>query len=288
MKKNMLSVFLLILFSSLAFAQIPNAGFESWTNSEPDGWITNNIPPTLSTVLQSSDGHTGSSAVKLVFGSFLTLPWGANLYTGDAQTDNIGFPVSEQYGSLRGFYKLDSSPNKILTITVTLKKDGNYITAGGADAFGGSVPNYTEFIIPMTYLTGDIPDTAIITISYYDTSETWTAGGGAYVDDLSFGDFVEVREITETQAPSTYRLFQNYPNPFNPETKIEYSIPEESFVNLKVYNVIGQEVATLVNQHQKAGTYRADFNAEEMQSGIYIVKLTANKFTKSIKMTLLK
>jgi hypothetical protein len=59
---------------------------------------------------------------------------------------------------------------------------------------------------------------------------------------------------------------QNYPNPFNPSTKIEYTIPEESFVDLKVYNLIGQEVATLVNQHQKAGTYKADFNATGMQS----------------------
>ena len=287
MKKNLFIVLLFILCVTLTHAQIPNAGFENWTDGEPDGWGTNNAPPLVTTILQSSDGHSGSSAVKLVVGSFLSIPYGALLYTGDVQSDIIGFPVSERHGSLRGFYKLDSSPNKVLTITVTFQKDGNFI-GGSADTYDGNVPNYTEFIIPVIYPTGDIPDTAIVNISYYDTSEAWTAGGGAYVDDLSFGGFVDVRDITENQVPSSYQLYQNYPNPFNPETKIEYSIPEESFVNLKVYNVIGQEVVTLVNQHQKAGTYRADFNAEGMQSGIYIAKLTANGFTTSIKMTLLK
>ena len=97
-----------------------------------------------------------------------------------------------------------------------------------------------------------------------------------------------LKKLHRGQTPTSYNLFQNYPNPFNPSTKIEYSIPEESFVQLKVYNLIGQEVATLVNQHQKAGTYRADFNAEGMQSGIYIARLTSNGFTQSVKMTLLK
>ncbi len=105
---------------------------------------------------------------------------------------------------------------------------------------------------------------------------------------LSLGGIVDVKEIANNQVPTSYELLQNYPNPFNPSTKIEYSIPEESFVQLKVYNLIGQEVATLVNQHQKAGTYRADFDAEGMQSGIYIARLTSNSFTRSVKMTLLK
>lgn len=287
MKRHLKIATAYFFFTCSVFSQIPNSGFENWTNSEPDGWITNNAPPLSTTILQSSDPHSGASAVKLVVGSFLSIPYGALLYTGDVQSDNVGFPVSERHGSLRGFYKLESSPNKVLTITVTLQKEGNFI-GGGADAYGGSVPNYTEFIIPMIYPTGEIPDTATINISYYDTSEAWTAGGGAYIDDLSFGGFVDVRDITESQVPSAYQLHQNYPNPFNPETKIEYSIPEESFVNLKVYNVIGQEVATLVNQYQKAGKYRTDFNAEGLQSGIYVAKLTASEFSTSIKMTLLK
>jgi len=88
--------------------------------------------------------------------------------------------------------------------------------------------------------------------------------------------------------PSDFSLSQNYPNPFNPTTKIEYSIPQESFVQLKIYDILGNEVATVVNQEQTAGTYRADFNAQNLSSGLYIAKLQAGNFSKSIKMTLLK
>ena len=88
--------------------------------------------------------------------------------------------------------------------------------------------------------------------------------------------------------PQNFDITQNYPNPFNPATKIEYSIPEESFVQLKVYDILGNEVATIVDQEQNAGTYRLDFNAKNLASGLYIAKLQAGNYTKSIKMTLLK
>ena len=89
-------------------------------------------------------------------------------------------------------------------------------------------------------------------------------------------------------SPNDYSLSQNYPNPFNPSTSIEYSIPEASFVQLKVYDVLGNEVATLVDEEHSAGTYRADFNGEGFSSGLYIAKLQAGNYTKSIKMTLMK
>jgi hypothetical protein len=88
--------------------------------------------------------------------------------------------------------------------------------------------------------------------------------------------------------PQEYNLSQNYPNPFNPTTNIEYSIPQESFVELKVYDILGNEVAELVNEVQSAGTYRADFNGEGLASGLYIARIKAGNFTQSIKMSLLK
>jgi hypothetical protein len=88
--------------------------------------------------------------------------------------------------------------------------------------------------------------------------------------------------------PDNFMLQQNYPNPFNPSTKIEYSIPSESFVELKVYDVLGNEVAILVNEQRSAGVYRTDFNAANLPSGMYIARLTANEFTQVVKMTLLK
>ncbi len=88
--------------------------------------------------------------------------------------------------------------------------------------------------------------------------------------------------------PTEFKLYPNYPNPFNPTTSIEYSIPSESFVQLKVYNAIGKEVATLVNEEQAAGDYRVDFNAVELPSGIYFYKLQNSNFTQTRKMILLK
>jgi len=88
--------------------------------------------------------------------------------------------------------------------------------------------------------------------------------------------------------PEDFSLSQNYPNPFNPSTKIEYSIPEASFVQLKVYDILGNEVAELVNEEQSAGSYRTDFNGASLASGLYIAKFQAGNYSNTIKMSLLK
>jgi hypothetical protein len=87
---------------------------------------------------------------------------------------------------------------------------------------------------------------------------------------------------------SGYELKQNYPNPFNPSTIISYQIPQNSFVTLKVYNILGNEVATLVNEQQTAGNHNFNFKANNLASGVYIYKLTAGSFTAVRKLTLLK
>jgi hypothetical protein len=88
--------------------------------------------------------------------------------------------------------------------------------------------------------------------------------------------------------PGKYSLSQNYPNPFNPVTKIEYSIPKAGFVTLKVYDLLGREISTLVNEIKKAGYYMVDFNAMNLSSGTYYYKLVANDFSEMKKMTVIK
>ena len=85
-----------------------------------------------------------------------------------------------------------------------------------------------------------------------------------------------------------FELKQNYPNPFNPSTRINFAIPNASFVNLKVYDVIGNEIATLVSEEKQAGNYEIDFNAAELSGGIYFYQLRAGNFIETRKMTLLK
>lgn len=101
------------------------------------------------------------------------------------------------------------------------------------------------------------------------------------------GTPVSVKELGG-QVPNEYSLDQNYPNPFNPSTTIRYSLPAESEVSLKIYNVLGSEVANLVNQKQAAGQYEATFNASNFASGIYFYTLETSGVTISKKMMLLK
>ena len=93
---------------------------------------------------------------------------------------------------------------------------------------------------------------------------------------------------TTQELPQTYQLQQNYPNPFNPSTVISYSIAKAGNVTLKVYNMLGQEVATLVNGYQAANSYEVNFNASGLSSGVYLYKLTAGSNSIIKKMTLMK
>lgn len=91
-----------------------------------------------------------------------------------------------------------------------------------------------------------------------------------------------------TQIPERFKLEQNYPNPFNPVTNIKFSIPVTGVVKLKVYDILGKEVATLVNKQLTAGTYQADFNGANFSSGVYFYKLETEGFTEVKKMMLVK
>jgi len=88
--------------------------------------------------------------------------------------------------------------------------------------------------------------------------------------------------------PEGYELFQNYPNPFNPSTKITYSVPTNSHVVIKVYDVAGREVGTIENRERSAGTYSVWFNAKQLASGVYYYKLTANNYSAVKKFILMK
>ncbi len=89
-------------------------------------------------------------------------------------------------------------------------------------------------------------------------------------------------------APSEFRLEQNFPNPFNPATTIQYQLPSTSNVSLKIYDVLGNEVLTLINEKQAAGYKEVKFNANRYASGMYIYRLTAEKYVSIKKMLLLK
>ncbi|MDP3580917.1 MAG: T9SS type A sorting domain-containing protein, partial [Ignavibacteria bacterium] len=94
--------------------------------------------------------------------------------------------------------------------------------------------------------------------------------------------------VEDAEMPVTYSLDQNYPNPFNPSTQIKYSVANAGNVSLKVYDVLGRQVADLVNKHQDVGNYSVNFNASALSSGIYFYRIESGSFVSVKKMMLVK
>jgi hypothetical protein len=124
---------------------------------------------------------------------------------------------------------------------------------------------------------------------------TLPAGGsginppGSTAPTTKFAFTVGTTGITkETEQPLTYNLFDNYPNPFNPTTKIKFSLPENTFVSLKVYDITGKLVSELINSQFESGVYTIDFSANGISSGTYFYRLSTNGYTQVKKMVLIK
>ena len=134
--------------------------------------------------------------------------------------------------------------------------------------------------------------------SYFWIDEQAPVGRICYrLRELSLDDSVWYSRLACVDVPTSvnqnpvvesFSLLQNYPNPFNPTTEIRYQIPEVSHVTLKVYDVLGREVATLVNEDLNSGSYAAKFNAVNIGSGVYFYKLQTGHFSSTRKMILAK
>jgi len=108
------------------------------------------------------------------------------------------------------------------------------------------------------------------------------------IDNFMTSILVGAEDQSTPELPNGYTLAQNYPNPFNPSTQISYGIPNSEFITLKIYDVLGKEVATLVDGAQSAGSYTVSFDASKLSSGIYFYTLKAGNFIETKKMILMK
>ncbi len=126
---------------------------------------------------------------------------------------------------------------------------------------------------------------AIFSIYFVDAQNGWLTA-----------DYGKICHYTETTGvennnnnlPNDFSLMQNYPNPFNPSTKISYQLPVGSNVTLKVYDMLGNEVETLVNEEKTIGSYEVNFDASKLSSGVYFYRLTAGSFIETKKLILIK
>ena len=159
-------------------------------------------------------------------------------------------------------------------------------------AYGG---NYREGIIAYTTDGGEslvfLESSAaspLVSASIIDETQIWVVGnyGTILKNDSSYIVTQLIEE--DINIVSDFSLSQNYPNPFNPTTAIKYHIPEFSFVTLKVYDVLGSEVETIVNEEKPAGNYEADFDGANLPSGVYFYQLISGNFIETKKMLLIK
>ncbi len=123
---------------------------------------------------------------------------------------------------------------------------------------------------------------------YDPTNGQWAMYSREFQFRAITDDFYPANGVGETEIPKTFELMQNYPNPFNPTTIIKYGLPKEAHVSIKVYNALGQEVATLVNNTMEAGYHEITFDASHLASGMYIYRIQAGDFVAVKKMLLLK
>jgi len=267
------------------YAQIPNAGFEDWDTCNPIDWATSDGDCSVfNPVTKSTDVHGGSSAVRGEVISFISINITPILQSGQTAE---GFPISQRYASVQGFYKFSPVGGDRFVVNIVFTKNGTTV-AQGVIADSTTRSTYTQFDVTMTYLTSDVPDTVIIHISIIGpvTGDDFHLGSVMFVDDLSFSGPVAVEE--HETIPTDFQLYQNYPNPFNPSTEIRYDLPEASHVSLRVDNVLGQEVAVLVDEEKAAGVYQVQFNASKLTSGVYFYKLQADQFVQTKKLLLLR
>jgi hypothetical protein len=268
-----------------ANAQIPNAGFENWTDSyTPVDWFTNNVA-----ILQwytisqagAGDSHSGSSAIRGEVITAAATPYPPLAFTGS-------FTYTERHPELTGWYKFSPLNGDVLVIA---------FVAYGTDAGGaGSVDivdaasTFTQFSIPIFWTGAGNPDSAWIVMEIVRRDELPLNPGSYFiVDDLAFGIGSLVPEATAEQAiPAVFLLHQNYPNPFNSTTTIRYDVSQAAPVQLTVYDLLGREVANLASGPHAAGSYTVTWNAANFPSGMYLCRMNARAFSQTQKMMLVK
>jgi len=281
MKKLILIFFSVLLLHVVCAAQILNADFEDWTNGNPNNWQTTNSE-IYTPILQTTDNYSPSYAVHGQVLPLGTLTLAPSIVSG---TDARGFQLNQRPAALEGYYKTSLAGSDNFVVTVILNKNSSSV--GGASVTLPPVDSYTKFSVDLFYSTEEVPDTSYISFVILNFLGFPTVGSEFYLDHLSWSSTSDVNGEAGN-FPKDFSLEQNYPNPFNPGTKISYSIPEIDNVKIVVYDIIGNEITTLVNKEQPAGNYEVEFNADNVPSGVYFYTLQSGSFTRTMKMLLLK
>jgi hypothetical protein len=227
-------------------------------------------------------GEKGNALVKLTFDTRKTdnnppVITSLKIFAGSEITDiikptdngSINFSI-EDASALSNVSLYIQSQDSTIWDTLNTNKSGNIYTA--------TVPqNLSEGFVSLKVLAKDAFNNKL----EYVVDPAFYFGKGPNAVVMPHG-------VLDNKILTVFSLNQNYPNPFNPATTISFTLPSKSFVSLKVFDLLGREVATLVNEQKSAGTYTQKWNAANVSSGIYFYRLQADKFTETKKLLLLK
>lgn len=301
--KILLLCFLIVqLLMASVFAQqnqVPNAGFENWLSAtELERWTTgNNIGGIVGdAITRSNNAIEGTYSVKgeIVESPILPgFPWVPTLWLGFQA--NPPAPITQRFTHLTGKYILQNinQYNVDLSIQVIFHDSSMNPVAYGLIHIVNASSTYTDFEVTMDYnisTNNNDPVWLQIIIALTPDENDPGYGIGSYfiMDALNLTGNATSVEFVDDKIPQSFLLNQNYPNPFNPSTIINFSLPEASFVTLKVYNIQGEEVATLIEQELLPGVFNVEWNAENNPSGVYFYSLTTQNKVQSRKMILLR
>lgn len=286
----------------IVHADIFNTGTVSATNV--------NIHLSVYNGLAIDSGFVDTTVSSIAADGVLSLDWkiranedssGLNLYTLHLSGDNVEtkdinravlVPDTVAPAAPTGLsVRLVSLTKAQLTWTPNSERDiagykvyysSNLTGFGGTDAAEGPSPILVSTIDTMTISGLTRGRVYRFAVSAFDLSVNESALSNVVTQSTT--------DVTQTTSsiPSKYSLNQNYPNPFNPSTSIQFDLPRAGFATLKIYDILGKEIASLINETRPAGSYTVSWNAQNMPSGMYFYKLTSGGFTQVRKMMLIK
>ena len=266
--KSISAFFVAILCGfGMAFSQIPNPGFENWTNGDPNGWITSNILGAgIINITQSSDHHGGSYAVKGEIIDFFGTPMLCVLQSG---TEGEGFPISESYQAVNLYYKFTSVEGDRFSVNIAFEKNGSPI-AQGAVAIPASYSDYTYLSVPMDYQIEETPDLATIQIMIIGpvTGTDVHVGSTMYVDDMSFTVTTGTGSIKEQKPVITC-----YPNPASQILTIRLQEIMPAGAVICIYDIYGRMVKELVNGSGQGVLDEIVIPVQDLPAGLYLYSI---------------
>ncbi len=244
------------------------SSFSNWTTSNTWNTTTSQFVSSPSSFTDSPTGNYGNNV-----NNSMTLSTAVNVST----TPVVFLSFWHRYATEPGF--------DFCYVEVS---SNNGTTWQQVASYNGSMTTWTQQTFDITQYAGASTQ---LKLRFRLTSDAGVVGDGWYVDDVKLTNYCAGTPVgigQNTGIPMQYGLDQNYPNPFNPTTYIKFQLPEGGNVKITVFDILGKEVASLINEKMEAGYHNVEFNASNLASGLYIYKMESGDFTDVKKMMLIK